>query len=323
MNVVLRKPENKSTFGKYTKTAKRLKGFVNKKWERIQSAALKKVGKYAWGRFATANVTRNYANMIPLMIVSMIIRMFVNWILFYRLRSGRWFLDFCIAIVISVFTSVISPFFYAIAETKKKELLKITNNTLDHLFGIQPTSSGQIGWAYLLDMRNKIFLCICCFLLIVLQFVEITSYDIQEFIIHLLISSWIVDKFQQWQEYIMRPKWFVVERDITVLYYGPRQLNIRNYIKIPCPKVLTMGIHTKLITSTNARIIEPRDIRLYLQQNNAKVQHVSNYKGDNKSRIVNIQRMHVIVNPRKSKLILFDNYKSSNGHRSRKIRGIF
>ena len=176
--------------------------FVNRKIDSVQMVALKHVKKYAWGRLTTAEFARNYANLLPLMITTTLIRMFFSWLICSRLLTGNEWFDFCVSIIINVVTTIVSPFFYAIVETKKADFLTVTNKTMDHLLGIRPSPTGLIGWDYFFEIRNKIIVTLSIIALIILQFVEITSRDIQRSIIHILISSWIIDRYRQWQESI-------------------------------------------------------------------------------------------------------------------------
>lgn len=161
--------------------------------EKRKTQALSTMGNYALEKFVESKFAREKANVIPLMIMTIVLRNIFDFLIFYRFRTSLWVINFIISVVVTVGTTMCTPLFYSIAETHKPEFLKFTNNAVDKLMGPN-------GFEYFIQMRTYVVLSISGVMILYLQFVPITSRDLQELIIHTLITSWLMDKWYQWRD---------------------------------------------------------------------------------------------------------------------------
>ena len=172
--------------------------------KQLKRKYLPKVGTYAAKKFIRSKYAIDKLNTIPLVIFSSILRSILGFLIFNNLKTGDKYTDFGISICLTVITTITSPFFYAMASSQTDFFERYTN-----IF-IQDISRTE-GYNNYMQKRMlyKTVIMIC--IIIILNFINITSRYIQEIVFHSLISSWIVEiilKIYRWKH------------RVTLLHYG-------------------------------------------------------------------------------------------------------
>ena len=160
-------------------------------WAKSQKKVIKYVGKYAYKELLKSKLARNQLNVIPISLASLVLRSIVNFLVFSRLKLGIYWLDFVISMIITILVTLLSPVFYVSIQSHEEIFMGYTNNFVDNFMGPQ-------GWEYIDNIKNRLLLIGGCFLLIMLQFIEVNSWMLQELIIHTLITGYISDKIYQY-----------------------------------------------------------------------------------------------------------------------------
>jgi hypothetical protein len=159
--------------------------------------AISYAGNYAYEKFMRSNYTREKINSIPLIVLTLVIRIVFNFLIVRSLKSEIWWIDFIVSITITVITTLLSPFIYVSIEVHKDIFKKYTEIFIENFLGPN-------GYEYLEMVKNVIMFIIAVSMIIVLQFVEISSRYIQYLIIHAMITGGISDLFQRWIDRVMK-----------------------------------------------------------------------------------------------------------------------
>lgn len=172
---------------------------------------------------------------IPTWIVSYVLRLIIDFLFYFRLRfivdpawtfgwkCIYWPVNMLIAIVISVLVMMASPFFYDIVWQYEKHIKKFTNHIAD-----------QMSWNYYYIWQTRIVLILSGIMIIVLLFVEITSYWLIECILHTLICEYILGQYEEWRLTIMKPQvvyWEEFNASVSAKKYTTFNTAVPKYAK--------------------------------------------------------------------------------------------
>jgi len=160
-------------------------------WSFLAKKGKKKIIKYA-GNYIYENALRSKytiekLNTIPLSLIAMLLRGILNFLLFSKLITGIHWLDFVISMLVTIFVTILSPFFYTAVKSCEPQITKYTNIFIDNFLGPN-------GWEYVDSLKNIILLSSGVLLIIILQIVEVNSRYLQELIVHTLITGYVSDK---------------------------------------------------------------------------------------------------------------------------------
>lgn len=164
---------------------------LNIAYKKSKNKVLTYAGSYAYESFLRSKFARERLNSLPMSIVSMVLRTILNFLIFSRLVTGYRLIDFFISIVITVFITLLAPLFYKSVEVHKEGFMEYTNNFIDNFMGPD-------GWEYVENFKNRSIMTIGIGLILLLQFVEVNSRFLQEFILHSLITGFISDRIQKY-----------------------------------------------------------------------------------------------------------------------------
>lgn len=150
---------------------------------------------------------------IPTWLISYILRLIVDFMLYYRLRLPTelspylyYPLNMLIAVVVSVGVTMASPLFIDIVLQYEKHIQKFVNGVAD-----------RMSWEYYYTWQTRIVVAISLILIVVLCFVQISSMWAIECIIHTLMCGFILSIYEEWKITIMKPQnVYYEEIDVTV-----------------------------------------------------------------------------------------------------------
>lgn len=127
-------------------------------------------------------------NMLPLTVLTVATKSVLNWLIVSRITTGNDWIDFPINLSITIGLSYYSSHIYGFFERAYgKEIDNFSKRLLDNVW--------LEGWSYLEMWKTRMLGGIGALSIVALFFVEISSKDIQLFIIHTMIASGLVDWF--------------------------------------------------------------------------------------------------------------------------------
>jgi len=156
------------------------------------------------GALKSEYAKRTY-DFIPTWLISYIMRLFVDFMLYYRLRlpveslsknvSLYYASNLFISVLISVIVTMCSPFLYDVVWQYEKHIKKFTNQVANNM-----------SWQYFYIWQTRIVVALSILGIIILSRVELTSIWLIECIIHTLICGFILSKYEELREYLSTPK---------------------------------------------------------------------------------------------------------------------
>ena len=150
--------------------------------ERVEN----KVKKYAIKKFVKSDYLKQTTNLLHLTILTFLSKSIFNFLITSRIRFNIYLLDMIFSIIITIIFSLYSPFFYNLIEY-------IFKNEIDSLSQYVISNFWEEGWAFFEYWKVRILGTMGLLCIFILFFIEINSQMIQEFILHTMISSAIVD----------------------------------------------------------------------------------------------------------------------------------
>lgn len=160
--------------------------FISNWYEKGKNKLFDKGKTYALKKLVKSDYLKETTSIIPLTLVSVITKNIFNFLVTYRIRTDIYPLDFLISILVTVGFSLSSPFFY-----------NLTNHfigpDIDNFSKYCIDSFWKEGWVFFEYWKTRILGTIGVMGIVFLYFVEIDSRYCQETIIHLMITSTIVD----------------------------------------------------------------------------------------------------------------------------------
>lgn len=156
--------------------------------DKITNKTLSRFRSYALDKFIKSEYLRNTTNIIPLSLLTTLIRIIINFLIISRIKTGVYLIDFSVSIITTIILSLLTPLFYdTISYLWQNDVLFFTNIVIDSLWGIDGPQFYEL-W------KSRILGTIAVSTVTLLFFVEVNSYMIQEFIVHLSITGYITDK---------------------------------------------------------------------------------------------------------------------------------
>lgn len=157
-----------------------------KYYKKVRDKATKTLTDIALEKFIRSEFLRDTTTIFPLTLLTTVTRSIFNFLITSRLKSDIYFFDFFLSLCITVFFSFYSPLLYNILNLiLEKEIKDFSTSFIDSIW--------IRGFEYIQFWKVRLGTAIGLFLILILFFVEINSRMIQEFIVHFLISSAIVD----------------------------------------------------------------------------------------------------------------------------------
>ena len=156
--------------------------------DKISNKALNNFKSYALDKFIKSEYLRNTSNIIPLTLITTLIRVIINFLLITRIKTNIYLIDFTISTLTTIILSLSTPLFYdTISYIWKNDILFFTNLAIDNLWD-------EDGMDFFEMWKSRILGSIGLLIIILLFFVEITSRIIQEFIVQMMITAVVTDK---------------------------------------------------------------------------------------------------------------------------------
>lgn len=157
-------------------------------WENLE----KKAKKYFTKKLVKSDYLKDTATFLHLTILSFLTRTIFNFVITSRLQTSIYAVDMFFSICVTIFFSIYSPFFYMMINRMLKTDADDFSRYLIEKFWKE-------GWEYFEYWKVRILTSVSLFGIILLCFIDINSYMIQEFIGHTLISSAIVDTINKYR----------------------------------------------------------------------------------------------------------------------------
>lgn len=173
-------------------------------WSKSKGKVIKYAGSYAYESFLRSKYAREQINTIPIALVSLTVRSILNFLILSKLKTRIYWLDFLISIIVTIAITLLSPMFYISIKCHEQIFISYTNDFVDNFLGPN-------GWEYINNFKNKIVFSSCSCMILVLQFVEVSSRLLQEIIIHTLITGYISDSIQNYINATPRKLYYAIE----------------------------------------------------------------------------------------------------------------
>lgn len=234
--------------------------------KQIKQKYLPKVGTYAAKKFIRSKYAIDKLNTIPLVIFSSILRSIIGFLIFNNLKTGDRHTDFGISVCLTVVTTISSPFFFAMASSQSIFFENYTNILIKDI-------SRTEGYNYYTKRRILYKTIIMIFIIVVLNFVTITSFYIQEIIFHSLVSSWIVEIIER--TYKWKHKIVQLHYGINCYYTTIYCLTEKNFLTIPLRKIKYCDTETDTVPCFIENYIRPIEAKI-ININDLKKEHEEN-----------------------------------------------
>ena len=224
-----------------------------------KNKALSYAGKYAYEKFVRSKYAKDHVNAVPIAVISVIVRMVLNILILSKLVTNIVWLDFLISVTITVTITLLSPLFYISIEAHSKGFMHYTNIFINNFLGPN-------GFEYLEMVKNVIIFVVAIILLIILQFIEVTSSYIQKIIIHLMITGIISDLIQRWLDTLGRKERLYY----GMTYYKPARLyklTHKNYISTPYRMIQYCDTNNRIIMGPDpqrALVVSKNKLKNYI-----------------------------------------------------------
>ena len=147
---------------------------------------MKKAKKYAIKKFVKSDYLKETTSILPLTLMTIVTRSIFNFLITSRMKTEVYLIDFTFSLFVTVFFSLYSPYLYNLFNKNFKE-------DVDDFSKFVIDSFWNEGWIFFEYWKVRILGTLGLFIIFILFFIEINSKMIQEFIIHTMVSSAIVD----------------------------------------------------------------------------------------------------------------------------------
>ena len=160
--------------------------YYDKLYNKLYDKAQKTLTNKALKKFVKSDYLRDTTSILPLTLLTLLIRGIFNFLITSRLKTNYIYFDFPFSIFITVSLTLFSPILYNhISKSYDKEIKDFSKNVIDSYY--------TQGWIFIEVWKSRILGSIGVGIISILFFVEVNSFMIQEFIFHTMISSIIVD----------------------------------------------------------------------------------------------------------------------------------
>lgn len=196
--------------------------YLNKKYDKYYDKFMKKAKKYALKKFVRSEYLKETTSILPLTLITIVTRSIFNFLITSRLKIDIYVIDFTFSLFVTVIFSVYSPYLYNLFNKNLKEDVEDFSKFIIDSFWKE-------GWVFYEYWKVRILGTLGTIFIILLFFVEINSVMIQEFIIHTMISSAIVDYLNNLYLEKDAPKVKIIEKtEIVESYYPEEKLKKTN-----------------------------------------------------------------------------------------------
>lgn len=145
-----------------------------------------KAKKYALKKFVKSDYLKETSTVLPLTLLTFLTRAIFNFLVTSRLQTNYYLINFTISIIVTIIFTLLSPFFYNLfTYSIENEVNDFTKHIIDSFW--------KDGWVFYEYWKVRILGTLGTFTILLLFFIEINSIMIQNFILHAMISSAIVD----------------------------------------------------------------------------------------------------------------------------------
>ena len=152
-----------------------------------------KVKKYFTKRLVRSDYIKDTTTFLHLSLLSFFTRTIFNFFITYRLQTNIYVVDIIFSICVTIFFSLSAPFFY----TMMNRMLK---DDADDFSKVVIEKFWKEGWVFFDYWKVRILTAFSIFCILILCFVEVNSYMIQEFMGHTLVSGAIVDYINKYRD---------------------------------------------------------------------------------------------------------------------------
>ena len=152
-----------------------------------------KVKKYFTKRLVRSDYIKDTTTFLHLSLLSFFTRTIFNFFITYRLQTNIYVVDIIFSICVTIFFSLSAPFFY----TMMNRMLK---DDADDFSKVVIEKFWKEGWVFFDYWKVRILTSFSIFCILILCFVEVNSYMIQEFMGHTLVSGAIVDYINKYRD---------------------------------------------------------------------------------------------------------------------------
>ena len=160
--------------------------YIWKKYNKLTSKAIDKVTNVALDKFIKSEYLRDMTSIIPLTLLSITTRGIFNFLIVSRVQTSNYIINFLISLIVTITLSFSSPYIYNhLSRTYDAEIKYFSKLVID--------SYWDEGWTFIERWKSIICGTSGGTIIILLFFIEVNSYMIQEFIFHTIISSVIID----------------------------------------------------------------------------------------------------------------------------------
>jgi len=194
-------------------------------YKKAKKEVVSYAGSYAYEKLLRSKYARENVNVIPMTIVSVLLRLIFNFLVLSKLKTGNWCLDFIVSVVITIIITLFSPFFYISIKAHSDVFMHYTDIILDGM--LEP---GEPGYAEM--VKNRVLISMGIILIVLLEFLNITSRYVQELLLHSLITG-IISEFIQCQldKLIVKRKLYIgmtyIEKECHI--FGPEHIFVYPY----------------------------------------------------------------------------------------------
>jgi hypothetical protein len=152
-----------------------------------------KVKKYFTKRLVRSDYIKDTTTFLHLSLLSIVTRTIFNFFITYRLQTNIYVVDIIFSICVTIFFSLSAPFFYMMMNRMLKD-------DADYFSRLVIEKFWKEGWVFFDYWKARILAAFCILCILILFFVEVNSYMIQEFMGHTLVSSAIVDCINKYRD---------------------------------------------------------------------------------------------------------------------------
>lgn len=170
---------------------------VYKLYDKTTNKVTSTLTNIALDKFVKSEYLRDTTSILPLMLLTTMIRSIFNFLIISRIRTEIYLIDFCVSIIVTITLAFLSPYIYNhIAKMYDTEIKNFSQLVIDS-YWIE-------GWTFIERWKTIILGSLGIFIILILFVIELNSYMVQEFIFHTLISSAIIDYLTQLKDRLQK-----------------------------------------------------------------------------------------------------------------------
>ena len=170
---------------------------VYKLYDKTTNKVTSTLTNIALDKFVKSEYLRDTTSILPLMLLTTMIRSVFNFLIVSRIKTEIYLIDFCVSILVTITLAFLSPYIYNhIAKMYDTEIKNFSKLVIDS-YWIE-------GWTFIERWKTIILGSSGIFIILILFVIELNSYMVQEFIFHTIISSAIIDYLTQLKDRLQK-----------------------------------------------------------------------------------------------------------------------